>query len=566
MPAVATEHIQLSADIRAGFDTAVGGRTDNQDYVGIAKGPHAQRVLRGVVFALADGMSGGRGGRVAAELTVRGFLEAYFGLPDTLTVERATALSLSAINNWINAQGRQDDNLREMASTLTVLIVRGRLGYMVHAGDSRLYRLRAGKLQLLSTDHIMTAGFGKIVTRAVGLEKALVADMQVIELRPYDRYLLCTDGVYAALSQGVINTHLTQHADVQAAASSLVTEATARRGADNASAIVVDIMGLPSIERDDVEKLLGGLPILELPQVGNVVDGFRLDRSLHNGRNSRLFEAYDTVEKRRVAIKFPHPRIREDANCYPGFVREAWVASRVNSPWTAEVYLLPQGRQTRLYSVAPYYQGETLEVRLTRSKVGLHEGIDIGLKLAKALDALHRKGIVHRDVKPANVILLEDGGLKLLDLGLAYVPGLPGAAGVSTPGTLSYMAPELARGHAGDARSDVYALAITLFRLFSGGHFPYGIRNRTPLSNYRPDLPPWLDGILEKAAATDPKHRHGDAIELANELEHARTLGTWTVPRRRSLYDRNPVGVWQGVCASLLLALTYLAWWAVHHG
>ena len=417
MQAIAAEPIQLSAEIRAGFDTHIGGRAENQDYVGIAQGSLGQLALRGMVFAMADGMSGGRGGRVAAELTVRGFLEAYFGLPDTLTLERATALSLSAINNWIHAQGRQDANLREMASTFTALIVRGRLGYMLHAGDSRLYRMRAGKLELLSTDHVMTAGFGKIVTRAVGLEKALIVDMHVIELRPYDRYLLCTDGVYAALSQNTISTLLTQHGDVQSAASVLVTDATTKRAADNASAIVVDIMGLPTIERGYLEKLLGGLPILDLPQAGNVIDGFRLDRTLHKGRYSRMFEAYDTVEKRRVAIKFPHPRIREDANGYPGFVREAWVASRVNSPWIAEVHLLPQGRQTRLYSVAPYYPGETLEVRLTRDKIALHEGIDIGLKLAKALDALHRKGIVHRDVKPANVILLADGGLKLLDSG-----------------------------------------------------------------------------------------------------------------------------------------------------
>ena len=142
---------------------------------------------------------------------------------------------------------------------------------------------------------------------------------------------------------------------------------------------------------------------------------------------------------------------------------------------------------------------------------------------------------------------------------------MPGVQSESTPGTLSYMAPELARGHAGDARSDVYALAITLFRLFSGGHFPYGIRNRTPLSKYRPDLPPWLDDILEKAAATDPKRRHGDAMELASELEYARTQSNWTPPRRRPLYEKNPVGVWQAVSAFLTLALVCVAWWAVHH-
>jgi serine/threonine protein kinase len=398
------------------------------------------------------------------------------------------------------------------------------------------------------------------------LEEALIADMQEIELRPYDRYLLCTDGVYASVSTGAIVTHLTQHGDVQVAAQALVAEATAKRGADNASAIVIDILGLPAMERGYVENLLGTLPILELPQVGSVIDGFRLDRTLHKGRYSRLFDAYDVVEKRRVAIKFPHPRIREDANCHRGFVREAWVASRVSSPWTAEVHLLPQGRQTRLYSVAPYYDGETLEARLAREPLALDDGIAIGLKLSKALDALHRKGIVHRDVKPANVLLLADGGLKLLDLGLAYVPGMPGSESDATPGTLSYMAPELADGHAGDARSDVYALGITLYRMFSGGEFPYGIRQRTPLAKYRPDLPPWLDGILEKATDPEPKRRHGDAIELANELEHARAQGGWTAPRRRTLYERHPIGVWQGVSALLAVALVVVAWWAVHHG
>ncbi|MBI3562880.1 MAG: bifunctional protein-serine/threonine kinase/phosphatase [Gammaproteobacteria bacterium] len=553
-----------AAPLRAGFASQVGARADNQDYVGIAQAGLAQQALRGSVFAVADGMSGGKGGRVAAELTVRGFIEGYFGLPDTFTVERATALSLSAINTWISAQGRQDAQLRDMASTLTALLVRGRVGYMVHAGDSRLYRLRAGTLELLSTDHVMRVGFGKIVTRAVGLEKALIADLQVIELLAYDRYLLCTDGVSSALSQSIIQACLTQHGDAQAAAAALVADAIAKRGADNASAIVVDIMSLPPLQCGAVEKFLGGLPIVELPQLGEWVDGFRLDRSLHQGRYSRLFEAYDPVEKRPVAIKFPHPRIRSDANVYSGFIREAWVASQVSSPWIAQVYLLPPGRQTRLYSVAPFYRGETLEVRLLRAQVSVNQGIDIGLKLAEALDALHRKGIVHRDVKPANVMLLAAGGLKLLDLGLAYVAGMPDAPSESTPGTLSYMAPELANGHPGDARSDVYACGITLFRLFSGGHFPYGLRHRTALSKYRPDLPPWLDGILEKASATDPKQRYNDAIELANELEHARLHGGWTVPASRSLYEKNPLALWQAISALLALALLCLVWWAAH--
>ena len=153
---------------------------------------------------------------------------------------------------------------------------------------------------------------------------------------------------------------------------------------------------------------------------------------------------------------------------------------------------------------------ELLEARLRRAPpLKLEEGVDIGLKLGRAIYALHRLRIIHRDVKPENVILAHDGktarGLRLLDLGVARLPGIDASANEDIPGTPSYMAPELFAGAMGDERSDVYAFGVTLYRLFSGGHYPYGeieafshprFGKRVPLSRYRPDLPAWLDAIL----------------------------------------------------------------------
>ena len=170
------------------------------------------------------------------------------------------------------------------------------------------------------------------------------------------------------------------------------------------------------------------------------------------------------------------------------------MAAQVRSPYVAEVIELAPDRQTRLYSVMPFYVGETLEQRLRRSPLALAEGIAIASQLGRAVDALHRRRIVHRDIKPDNVLLLAGGGLRLLDLGVARLPGLESTPDEDIPGTPSYLAPELFEGNAGDERTDVYALGVTLYRMFSG-HYPYGeteafarprFARRQPLAHYRP--------------------------------------------------------------------------------
>jgi serine/threonine protein kinase len=122
----------------------------------------------------------------------------------------------------------------------------------------------------------------------------------------------------------------------------------------------------------------------------------------------------------------------------------------------------------------------------------------------------------------------------------------------------------LFNGAAGDERSDVYALGVTLFRLFSAGRYPYGeveafsrprFNKRVSLNRYRPDLPAWLDVILAKATAVDPMERYGDAMELASELENAMERGTKIVTRRQSWYEHNPLRFWQIISLLLLFAL-----------
>src|SRR3954451_24683925 len=123
----------------------------------------------------------------------------------------------------------------------------------------------------------------------------------------------------------------------------------------------------------------------------------------------------------------------------------------------------------------PFYGGETLERRILRGPpFALLPGLEIATGLCKAVAALHRAGVVHRDIKPDNVILQPGGGVRLIDLGVARLPQVEEFDAADIPGTPSFMAPELLAGTSqGDERSDLYALGVTLFRLFGGG-YAYG--------------------------------------------------------------------------------------------
>jgi serine/threonine protein phosphatase PrpC len=557
-----------SLQVHVGFASEAGKRAANEDYCA-ARESNAARAARELTVAIADGMGGGPGGRLAAEMAVRGFIDGYFGLPETLGPDRAAAQALTAMNRWIYAQGRQDPRLRGMATTFSALILRGRSAHVVHVGDSRVYRLRDRHLQCLTQDHTHAQpDLRHVLYRAVGLEETLRVDYGRHDLRAHDRFLLCSDGVHGALRDADVAAILSARGAPEEDARRVVAQALVADGQDNATAIVVDVIAVPAAERGDLEIEASALSILELPKVGDLVDGFRLLALVAEGRYSRLFHAEDTLDAREVILKFPHPRVRAEAAVRRAFVREAWIAQQVQNPYVVELLAPTVGRQTRLYTVMPYYRGETLEARLRRAPpVTLAKGVDIGVKLGRAIHALNRRRIIHRDIKPENVLLHEesDAGLKLLDLGVARLPGTEETSDEEIPGTPSYMAPELLQGAGGDDRSEVYALGVTLYRLFSGGQYPYGeveafshprFGKRTPLARYRPDLPAWLDVCLGRAVAVNPEERFGDTLELAFDLEHNLAHGPAAPPpRRRSLYERNPLRFWQVVSLLLFIAL-----------
>jgi serine/threonine protein phosphatase PrpC len=163
--------------VGVGHASARGGREDNQDYAACHLGAARQQLTIGLVAALADGMGGAKGGRVAAELAVRGFIEACLGQPASIGIARVGGRAANAVNRWIHTIGRSDPELNGMACTLSALVLCGRSTHLVHVGDSRVYRLREGSLTVLTTDHTLGApGTTHALTRAVGAQPELRAD------------------------------------------------------------------------------------------------------------------------------------------------------------------------------------------------------------------------------------------------------------------------------------------------------------------------------------------------------------------------------------------------------
>jgi serine/threonine protein kinase len=255
------------------------------------------------------------------------------------------------------------------------------------------------------------------------------------------------------------------------------------------------------------------------------------------GGMGEVYEARDTRLDRTVAIKICKGRINER------FEREARAVSSLNHPHICALYDI--GREGSVeFLVMEYLEGESLEARLRRGALPIEEALRIAIQITGALDAAHRKGVVHRDLKPGNVMLTR-GGAKLLDFGLAKMVGPvvssaadtlgPTAAAPITAqgtilGTFQYMSPEQLEGKETDARSDIFSFGAMLYEMITGrkgfegsSHASLIVAvmsvNPPPVSTIQPLASPALDRLVRKCLAKSPDERWQSAGDLVSELE-----------------------------------------------
>jgi Tol biopolymer transport system component len=271
----------------------------------------------------------------------------------------------------------------------------------------------------------------------------------------------------------------------------------------------------------------------EDPMIGRTVDHYRIASILGGGGMGVVYKAEDTRLGRTVALKFLPPALTRDPVAKSRFLQEARAASALDHPNVCTVYDIGETDDGQLYLVMPAYDGETLKRKIERGPLPVEEAVDVAKQVCQGLAKAHRRGIVHRDVKPPNLIVTTDGIVKILDFGLAK---LAGAAGLTRAGfcvgTPSYMSPEQARGEV-DHRTDLWSLGVVLYEMLTGV-LPFqaesdpGIVHAVlhdepaPLARWRPDAPAGLERVLTGLLKKDLADRYPTAENVLTEL---RALG-----------------------------------------
>ena len=268
------------------------------------------------------------------------------------------------------------------------------------------------------------------------------------------------------------------------------------------------------------------------PEPGLLLAGrYHLRSVLGQGGAATVWLADDDVLDRAVAVKLLHPELERDTSAVVRFRREATAAAALTHPNAVIVYDIGED-EGRVFLVMEYVDGATLSDVLDGGRLAPEDTATIGVSVGRALGAAHRRGLVHRDVKPGNVLIDRDGVVKVTDFGIATALG-DAQARLTTPGmvvgTGAYLAPEQLEGKVVDARADVYSLGLVLHECltgqpaFSGGTAAEVAARRlasevTPVRKMVPAAPEELDLTLQRAARRDPRERFEDGAALADVL------------------------------------------------
>jgi len=307
---------------------------------------------------------------------------------------------------------------------------------------------------------------------------------------------------------------------------------------------------------------IGDVPVRE--QVGP----YLVTEEIGRGGMGVVYRAHDPRLRRDIALKFLPAAWNRDRHAKSRFIDEARAASALDHPHNCPVYDIGSTEDGRMYIAMAYCAGGSLAARLASGPLAVEDAVRITAQVASALDRAHEAGIVHRDVKPANIAFTERGEARVLDFGVAVLGTDEWAAPRTAAGTLAYMAPEQARGEAVDRRTDVWALGAVLFEMLTGRRaFPgtpeqatRAILHEAPndVAALRPDVPVPVANVVRRALEKDPARRFATAADLATALESAVPRASRSASGGRRRLGR--VAVAAGVVALVAVGAS-LAWW-----
>lgn len=568
-----SKHIAISL----GQHSTSGTKPENQDFHGALVPKGEELTAKGAAFALADGISTSRLGAEAAETAVKSFLNDYFSTSAAWSVRTSGERVIAATNGWMFSRNRRDLAIREegresgLVCTLSALVLKSRSAHVFHIGDCQVARISGDDLEVLTEAHRILIGSNQsYLARAIGVGRHVDIDYRKVPVQVGDVFVMTSDGIHEALDAGSIMKVIRGAATIDRAASALCEAALERGADDNLTAQVIRIDALPAGDVGDLVGEQAALPPAPLLEAGQSFEGYRILRVIHSGARSRVYLARDEETGERITIKTPTTESADDERQVAALMLEEWAIRR-----TAHQNLLSapsgSGRARRhIYAVARYVEGQSLDEWLADNpEPELPVVRDIVRQIASGLLALHRKEMVHRDLRPANVMIDTDGTVKIIDFGSIAVAGLeetaPGIAGEAAyAGTAQFAAPEVYRGEEATAQSDIYSLGAIAYHLLTG-ELPYGprIANATTWAEqkklrYRPipkiaeRVPGWIDAAIARACSIDPANRYSELSEFTYDLAHPNSA---LITDTRPLMERGTTRHWRIAAIMLAIAL-----------
>jgi len=564
--------MQSESLIELGQSSDRGIKEENQDSYGVLLPESPVLEQKGIAAVIADGVSGCDAGKLASESCVKCLLGDYYCTPDTWTVKTSVQKVLTATNRWMLGMAQQGGaNQKGLATTMSALIVKSSTVHLFHIGDTRIYRIRDSKLELLTNDHRFWVSKEKnYLTRAVGIDLRLEIDYNNFLLEEGDTFLFSTDGVHEFVSESIMLSKINSHTNNLDRAAREITSLALENGSDdNVTCQIVRFNQLPQVNEQEVYRKLTELPFPPDLNSGMILDGYRIERELHASNRTQVYLATDEDTGQQVVIKTPSVNYVDDPTFLDMFVQEEWVGRRIDNNHVLKI--IEQIRPRRfLYYVTEYIEGQTLRHWMSDNpQPSLHDVRGIVRQIARGLRAFHRKEMIHQDLKPENIIIDTQGTVKLIDFGSTKVAGVEE---ISTPvqrlsllGTQYYTAPEYLLGQPASYRSDAFSLGVISYEMITG-KLPfgekYGEKALTKLQyismlDIDPDIPLWVDGAIRKIVKRKPTNRYEEISEFIHDLSYPNKK--FTEIAHTPLIERAPLTFWKGIAVLSIVLNLYLA-------
>lgn len=544
----------------------------NEDAVGFFS-PQEERQLegKGIVLAVADGVSSAEAGKDASETAVKRFIEDYYPTPDTWSVKHAGQKLLSSINITLFKRSHEFANEEKgYLTTFTGMVIKSQTCHYFHVGDSRAYLFRNGELSQLTRDHIASIASGKsFLSRALGMDNCLQIDYSSLNLMQGDQLLLTSDGIHDFVDEENLVKTLSDSISAQQKIDQLVYLALENGSDDNVSGIIGEVLSLPNESLNDYNSKLTMLPFPPPLETGVKLDGYKVIKELFASSRSQIYLVKDMETGELMVMKTPSVNFEDDASYIDRFIQEEWIGKRINSPYVVRV-IEQKRKRTCLYYLMEYVDGISLDKWMQKNRFPKPKtAISIVEEIAKGLNEFHKMETIHQDLKPANIIIDSEMNIKIVDFGSVFVAGV---AEIFIPlehdgvlGTASYSDPKYLLGKNTGIQGDLYALATITYELFCGA-LPYGGKieecqtafeydrlRYIPANTLNPMIPVWFDRTLQRGVIFDLEHRYQRIEDFLKDLKNPNSNYLRDDPQIRK--NKSQILFWQLLSGFWILML-----------